>query len=79
MEIYTKNPLLDPIPIEGKFSMTFLIQKEGAFIFEGSDSKELAFEVFEIGSEKVEDLPLRLPTQGDPCPFFNILNLKQGK
>ena len=43
--------------------MTLLIQKKAILILGGSDLKELVFEVFEIGSEKVEDLSPRLPTQ----------------
>ena len=77
--IYTKNPLREPIPIKGKFGMTLLIQKEGVFILGGANPKELVFEVFEIGSDKVKDLSPRLPSQRNPFPFFNILNMKQGK
>ena len=56
--------------------MTLLIQKEGVLILVGFNIKELVFEVFEIGNEKVENISPRLPTQGNPFPLFSILNLK---
>ena len=59
--------------------MILLIQKEGAFMLRDSNSKELVFEILEIGGKKVKKISPRLPTQGNPFSFFNIFNLIQGK
>ena len=77
--IYTKNPLRGLISIQRKSGMTLLVPKEWVLILGGSDPKELVFEVLEIRSQKVKNISPKLPTQGNPFPFFNILNLKQGK
>ena len=79
VEVYSKDSFWVPIPIKRKFGMTLLVQEEGVLMLECPNFKELIFKAFKIGGEKVEDLPPRLITEGNPFPFFNIFHLEQRK
>ena len=74
--IYTKNLLRKLIPVQRKFSMTLLIQKEEVVMLRSSNPKELVFKVFEIEDEKAKNLSHTLPTHRDQFPLLNILNLE---
>lgn len=60
--IYAKKPFKESIPIQGKFSMALLIQKEGVIILGGPSPKELVLEMLKVEGKNIEDFSFRLTT-----------------
>ena len=59
--------------------MASLVQKERVLKLRGLDPKELVFETFEVGSEKLKGSFPRFTTNGNPFSPLNIFYLEQGE
>ena len=52
MEIYAKDLFWEPVPVQGKFSMALLIQKEGVLMLDGPNSKDWSLKCLKLEAKR---------------------------